>query len=1435
MSTSDNAQLRVHVAEMAIVPSTMDAETKATTKRVSYVLPPCRSPPTIFGLPPLGTDRCFNTGPLLVPPSHSLGSEKRAQAGAASSTSSLTSSSTASSSSRSTTSNAPLSSHPQHSLAVSSLAIDTTTCIAGSDHFDSEDDEDDRSDFDKHGDSDDNRAEHGLQPVPPGILYTGGRDGLVGAWELGLPMRKRSAGRVYGDDGVSSVSDLHHDESVGLLADTSALPDSADIDALTYWQADPLRAHRAKRTSFRQCVQSHTDWINDIVLCNQNQTLISASSDRTVKVWNPHDPQHSLSPHVLGTHKDYVKALAHASDAGYIASGGFDKCIKLWDIREARAGPMLELDNKAVKTSVYALSVNPSGSVIAAGSPEQHVKVWDPRSGKKCAELVGHTDNVRAVLVSEDGRFLLSGSADSTVRLWSLGEQRCLHTFTHHADSVWSLFSDHPSLDVFYSGDRQGYVCKVDWEHRAEVSEGECVVLCQERDPAVEEDSKDDHHVPNHAPDLHRRDAKSGVQKIIALDDTYFWTATGQTSVNRWRDVPRRSEREVIYPIGGPHSLSRELQHRSSIGSSGPYRPSTELGRSPDSTYLPHQPSVTFAEPTAESFHRASSSRNRAASSLLSGFQAGMDLPPAGVSLAATMHGIPFDSLVSLAPISDPYGDKIGLGSVSMRDPRGHGEESIFGTAPLRSIASRLSMDQSSIMISSTATRSPVVSPVNPQLASVQAMDGAHRPASTRSASLRFAPTDQMYEPEGLGKSWESESEMEASMAIKQMANLRLDQRSSIGADESVDVEADEEDDVAYQARLAFEDRELAEEARPLRQKPDATIRGCHGLIRSSMLNDRRHVLTIDSTGAVMLWDIIKGVCIGEFDRDEVEKAALESNLIPYTFMRNWRPEQTPGDTLEVVKERIEGQGVTPLWCSAETRSGALTVHIEEPRCFEAEFYIDEFADCVDVSNYKEDQRGQVARWLLRNLFAGFVEAEAKMRAAVSEEADPHRPPDTPAWDKIVRAPRNGPFTPGMTMGLATPAKTPALTSHPSKSLFLGNAQRTGSGEIGDRTALPTSSTLMGGHGQAPGDYFSSKNPMPAADTSKTPQTPGARAREGSSAAADEINGNVVTPGIGTAGGGSGFMNKFRFGKNKADKADAQAGSPEEGTKKARDAAAAASAADESDGQQKALTHTQMLEELFGRPLMPASLDEMPRLPLSPDTAVIISQSSADAGSWEAVYRGLVSCTGDDTEVLEQTAPMWLLDCLLSNHVNARDPVKLSFTLTPWKPSDARADGFGGYDLHTVQPMPEMPTGNARLTATRCLRIKKACSYVAEKLELTAPRSRTASINASRRSSVDANSAKRTGSGAQTPTLTSSATAAGQLSMTRADSSSLVSQEAQNAWEVAAQQSQLAPHEMIEILCNDAVLPVDVTLAQCQRFFWRAGGDIRLEYRMKKL
>ncbi|KAI9438927.1 hypothetical protein H4582DRAFT_103392 [Lactarius indigo] len=59
---------------------------------------------------------------------------------------------------------------------------------------------------------------------------------------------------------------------------------------------------------------------------------------------------------------------------------------------------------------------------------------------------------------------LLIASANASVKLWSLTSQRCLHTFTHHTDSVWALHSSHPSLEIFYSGDKSGYVAKIDVE-----------------------------------------------------------------------------------------------------------------------------------------------------------------------------------------------------------------------------------------------------------------------------------------------------------------------------------------------------------------------------------------------------------------------------------------------------------------------------------------------------------------------------------------------------------------------------------------------------------------------------------------------------------------------------------------------------------------------------------------------------------------------------------------------------------------------------------------------------------------------------------------------------------------------------------------------------------------------------------------------------------
>jgi WD40 repeat protein len=56
------------------------------------------------------------------------------------------------------------------------------------------------------------------------------------------------------------------------------------------------------------------------------------------------------------------------------------------------------------KTSIYALAADPQGHTIVSGGPERVIRMWDPRASKRIGKLVGHTDNIRAVLLSEDSR-----------------------------------------------------------------------------------------------------------------------------------------------------------------------------------------------------------------------------------------------------------------------------------------------------------------------------------------------------------------------------------------------------------------------------------------------------------------------------------------------------------------------------------------------------------------------------------------------------------------------------------------------------------------------------------------------------------------------------------------------------------------------------------------------------------------------------------------------------------------------------------------------------------------------------------------------------------------------------------------------------------------------------------------------------------------------
>ncbi|MCC5643027.1 hypothetical protein LC607_08765 [Nostoc sp. CHAB 5824] len=120
--------------------------------------------------------------------------------------------------------------------------------------------------------------------------------------------------------------------------------------------------------------------------------------------------------HTLQGHCDSIRSVAFSPDGKIIASGSYDRTIKLWNVGTVREIYTLQ----GHSDYIHSVAFSPDGKILVSGSDDKTIKLWNVGTGREISTLHGHSNWVCSVAFSPDGKILASGSADTTINTWQL-------------------------------------------------------------------------------------------------------------------------------------------------------------------------------------------------------------------------------------------------------------------------------------------------------------------------------------------------------------------------------------------------------------------------------------------------------------------------------------------------------------------------------------------------------------------------------------------------------------------------------------------------------------------------------------------------------------------------------------------------------------------------------------------------------------------------------------------------------------------------------------------------------------------------------------------------------------------------------------------------------------------------------------------------------
>lgn len=218
-----------------------------------------------------------------------------------------------------------------------------------------------------------------------------------------------------------------------------------------------------------QCVaicEGHAESVGAIAMSRKTeedapQFMITGSQDRTIKMWDiggvgltsveGMDPLHCKSLTTLKAHEKDINSLDIAPNNRLLVSGSQDRTAKIWEVEYTNGskGPVAALKLlgtcKGHKRGVWSVKFGRAERVLATGSGDKTIKLWNLEDFSCVKTFEGHTNSVLRVDFLNLGMQLVSSGSDGLVKLWNVRTEECMTTLDNHEDKVrFDASSSHP-------------------------------------------------------------------------------------------------------------------------------------------------------------------------------------------------------------------------------------------------------------------------------------------------------------------------------------------------------------------------------------------------------------------------------------------------------------------------------------------------------------------------------------------------------------------------------------------------------------------------------------------------------------------------------------------------------------------------------------------------------------------------------------------------------------------------------------------------------------------------------------------------------------------------------------------------------------------------------------------------------------------------------